>query len=171
MIGHGDVLVTQRTRSVRHLDDGLPPSDQSECVDSHPAALSEGIAGHSKRWRLRFQLREVCGNLAGQRLQDHGLRGFTDSFQGAKPLAGGHAFQFAGFERGDRLGGATERSDAIRRRLDRSNRNAIRFSASTGSMGFAGLPVRWLSRWLSRQLRRRAAARRARDWWLPAAAP
>jgi hypothetical protein len=49
--------------------------------------------------------------------QDHGLCRFTDSLQGAKPPIGGQAFQFADFECGDCLGGATECSDAIRRRL------------------------------------------------------
>ena len=77
----------------------------------------ERIAGNSKRFRFCFQLREVSGDFARQRFQDHGLCRFTDSLQGAKPLIGGQAFQFADFECGDCLGGATECSDAIRRRL------------------------------------------------------
>ena len=118
MIGRDDVLVTQRTRSVRHLDDGTaavgPERVRVTVTSQHPP---ERIAGNSKRLRIRFQSREIVGNLARQCLQDHGLGRFADSLQGAKPFVGGHAFQFAGFERGDCLGGATECSDSIRRRL------------------------------------------------------
>jgi hypothetical protein len=135
VIGHDDVLVTQRTRSVRHLDDGaaaVGPERVRVTVASQRSA--ERIAGNSKWLRLRFQLREVSGDFARQCFQDYGLCCLTDSFQGAKPLVGGDAFQFAGFERGDCL--AARRNAATRYvgACDRSNRNAIRFSASTGSM-------------------------------------
>jgi hypothetical protein len=86
----------------------------SICAD---AWSPERIAGKSKRFRFCFQLREVSGDFARQRFQDHGLCRFTDSLQGAKPFIGGQAFQCADFECGDCLGGATECSDAIRRRL------------------------------------------------------
>ena len=118
VIGHDDVLVTQRTRSVRHLDDGtaaIGPERVRVTVASQRSP--ERIAGDSKRLRLRFQLREVSGDSARQCFQDYGLCRFTDSLQGAKALVGGDAFQFAGFERGDSLGSATEGSDAVGRRL------------------------------------------------------
>ncbi len=118
MISHHDVLVTQRTRSVRHLDDrtaAVRPDRVRVTVTSQRSP--ERIAGNSKRVRLRFQLREIVGDFARQRFQDHGLCRFTDSLQGTKPLVGGHALHFAGFQRRDCLGGATECSDAIRGRL------------------------------------------------------
>ena len=118
VIGHDDVLVTQRTRSVRHLNDGtaaVGPERVRVTVTSQRSP--KRIARNSKRLRLRLQLRKVFGDFARQRFHDHGLCCLTDSLQGAKPVVGDHSVQFAGFERGDCLGGATECSDAIRRRL------------------------------------------------------
>src|SRR5918992_447445 len=71
VIGHDDVLVTQRTSGVRHLDDGtaaVGPQRVRVAVTSQGAP--ERIAGNSKRSRFRLQLREVSGDFTRQRFHD-----------------------------------------------------------------------------------------------------
>ena len=65
VIGHDDVLMTQRTRRVRHLDDGTATiGPQRMRVTVTPQRPAKRIAGNSKRWRLRFQLLKVFGHFA-----------------------------------------------------------------------------------------------------------
>src|SRR5919112_4594567 len=71
VIGHDDVLVPQRTRRMRHLDDrtaAVGPERVRVTVTLQRA--SQRITSGSKRLRLRFQLPEIVGDLARQRLQD-----------------------------------------------------------------------------------------------------
>ena len=88
VIGHHDVLVAQRTRSVRHLDDRAAAVGPQRVRVTVPAQrVPQRITGHRKGSRLGFQLREVAGNLTRQSFPNHRFGGFTDPLQGAK-LAG-----------------------------------------------------------------------------------
>jgi hypothetical protein len=103
VIGHDDLLVTQRTRSVRHLDDGTTAVGSERVrVTVTSQRPPERIAGNSERLRLRFQLRKVSGDFARQCFQDHGLCRFTDSVQGAKPVTQGTPVADGGRTRTDR---------------------------------------------------------------------
>ena len=137
VIGHDDVLMTQRTRSVRHLDDRTATvGPQRVRVTVSAQRFPERIAGNRKGRRLRFQLREVSGDLCPPVLpgsRSPSLHRFPSGSEARWVVArcSSSPGSSAAIVSAARRNAATRYVGAC----DRSRRNAIRFSASTGSIG------------------------------------
>ena len=116
MIGHGDVLVTQRTRSVRHLDDGTAAVGPG-VRDSHPQrspraspATANGGGSDSNFARYAGTLLPSASRITASVASPIPFRERSRSLVAMCSNSPGSSAEIS-------LGGATERSDAIRRRL------------------------------------------------------